>query len=149
MNYLINRPSATWVAGFTLGLLAAFWPLVTHRVYNLLVDTSGSLLGTTVSLMGFVIAALAIVLSTPSRSVRLIRERSDKLWRQLTSLFTQAAGTFGTASLFLFVAAAVAPEANSTLAESMWVFFFVGLIIMSIMKVAKVIALLDLIIHQA
>lgn len=149
MSVLINRPFFTWITGLAFAIVAGLWEPATTQMYQLLVENSGTLLGTTVSLMGFVIAALAIVLATPSQSVRLIKKKSPQLWKKLTSLFTQASSTFGLASAFLLIAVAAAPSDASGWPESIWAALFVGLIVICMMQITKVIGLLDLVIQQA
>lgn len=134
--------------GLIAGIFAGVWQPARCKMYPVLVEHSGSLLGTTVSLMGFVIAALAIVLATPTRSVRLIRSESAQLWKQLTGLFTQASSTFGIFSLFLLVAIAAAPTQPQLWVEVLWVVPFVGLTVTCILQIVKVIGLLDLVIAQ-
>lgn len=107
-------------------------------------NQSPMLVGVMVSLLGFVIAALAIVIAVQDRGVvgELQGGRGD-LWRQLMGVFASTSKTVGVAALCFFVTSSLgAPEGDSALG---WVvgYIFVGLLIVVGLQVAKVIHVLE------
>lgn len=111
---------------------------------SLLKANAGSMLGVLVSLLGFVIAALAIVISLHDRGLMAeMARRNGEGWKQLLQVFSSSSKVIGVFAVFLFVVAAFNIDQAPVPIREALAGLYVALLVWTGLQVAKIIFSLE------
>ncbi len=104
MTFLLDQPRMTFWISVLLAEISILYPSIYMKLLPIYEAMEGILAGTMFSLLGFVIAGLAIVISVQgSGLVKYISEKKPSLWKQLLAVFSNTAKLLTVAAFALLI----------------------------------------------
>lgn len=144
MTYMLNKPAVSWLLSALVGVVFCLYEPLRRIVAGLVSNQAFTLVGIVVSLLGFVIAALAIVTSLQNLGpLRLLKRNGGGLWKQLMAVFANSSKVLGLAAMLFFVVGMLNSMALGIWGERAIVFGCTFLCLAVIFQVAKVIHVLE------
>lgn len=144
MRTLVNLGWWTYLLAAILAATVLFYAPNRESLIDLAYAQSPTLVAVMVSLLGFVIAALAIVVAVQDRGlIKVLREVPGDLWAKLLAVFTSTSRTLGIAALVFFVISAVEHSIGVVWVDSLVALAFATALLSVGLQVAKVIFILE------
>lgn len=150
MRHLVNLGWWTYLFAAIVAGAVLFIAPSRGRLIELSYAQSPTLVAVMVSLLGFVIAALAIVVAVQDRGlIKELKKAPGDLWGKLMAVFTSTSKTLGLAALVFFVISAIEHPVGTE-----WIDFLVAMAFATALasvglQIAKVIFVLERVGHMA
>lgn len=144
VRLLLNRPWVSYVAAMVITTALMIYAPTRATLTRLAFTQSPTLIGVMVSLLGFVIAALAIVIAVQDKGfVSYLKETGSTLWDQLMAVFASTSKVVGIAALYFFLLSSLEEGIRCQLLSNIVTFLFGTLLTAVGLQIAKVIHVLE------